>query len=452
MDLLSIGRITETDIDEVVNQLGVRRFVEDDSIQNEPNADYVIGNAVLELKLVEEEGLMKTKRRHKIGQLFIECHSNCPVLVLDPMLLDSDRQRKYYDILAKPLLKPIQRAAKQLDVSATCMTGTPSRVLIVLNIGYTALDHEEFKKLAAQICRRNTSRIDSLIVGGVYSYSDGFTSYVFFPLEHIPINVGRTFGNFEAFRTHWCSKANELMTDLLKGTSNRLLDKAPVIDLVYSENGILLVKPSPQFGQPSEFWRDGRPRENSTGMEKLPAVGRTFPNIHSSDWVELRTLLDEHDFFKESYTMWCDYRANVEKSLHSLTCPFVPINVDVRMFQKWCQGKSLSLSYTALCSFVTERFITNTRNMRDSASSIENNIVMPNRYILVETWEIGRNLSYDVSSIYIVTEQESVYRRSPILLKERMFFQHALVLGAAYAIKFDVDVLFYHVDRTYGWV
>ena len=59
LDYLRIGRILEKDFDFIVEEAGGFRYSADHSRENEHNADYRLGNAVIELKIVEDEGLEK---------------------------------------------------------------------------------------------------------------------------------------------------------------------------------------------------------------------------------------------------------------------------------------------------------------------------------------------------------------------------------------------------------
>ena len=65
MEYAKIGKLTEDDLDEIIAKLGGHRFSPDHSREKDPNTDYVLGNAVIELKLINEEGLEKEERRRK---------------------------------------------------------------------------------------------------------------------------------------------------------------------------------------------------------------------------------------------------------------------------------------------------------------------------------------------------------------------------------------------------
>ena len=58
MEYLSFSLLTETDFDEVIMNAGGRRYTDDLTIQ-ELNCDYILDDAVIELKIIEEEPINK---------------------------------------------------------------------------------------------------------------------------------------------------------------------------------------------------------------------------------------------------------------------------------------------------------------------------------------------------------------------------------------------------------
>jgi hypothetical protein len=64
MDYTRIGTVAEKDFDSVIKEAGGVRIEEPSS------ADYLLNEAVVELKLIEEEGLDKGTRQIKIAKLF----------------------------------------------------------------------------------------------------------------------------------------------------------------------------------------------------------------------------------------------------------------------------------------------------------------------------------------------------------------------------------------------
>jgi hypothetical protein len=69
MDYVKIGKLEESDFDGIITRAGGRRFSPDHSRETDKNADFVFGSAIVELKLVNEDGLEKQKRQRKNERL-----------------------------------------------------------------------------------------------------------------------------------------------------------------------------------------------------------------------------------------------------------------------------------------------------------------------------------------------------------------------------------------------
>ena len=87
MNYMRIYRLTENNFDKIIEAAGGNRFIIDNNPEKQPNADYLLEDAIVELKFVEEEGLEKQERQQKIAALFSKCFPQKPVVVLDPKLL-----------------------------------------------------------------------------------------------------------------------------------------------------------------------------------------------------------------------------------------------------------------------------------------------------------------------------------------------------------------------------
>lgn len=118
MESIRISRVTEEDFNSIVESAGGRRLVEDDSLESDPNADYILDNSILELKLVQEEGLEKVTRQRKLAEIYSRNQPNQPVVIIAPELLDEEDRRLYYCALEGPLKTAIKHAAKQLNASS----------------------------------------------------------------------------------------------------------------------------------------------------------------------------------------------------------------------------------------------------------------------------------------------------------------------------------------------
>lgn len=452
MDYLKIGRITEADFDEMIVAAGGRRYVADHSAEQYPNADYILNEAILELKLIEEEGLNKNARQKKIAELFRLQQPERPVIVLSPDLLDEDSQHTYDNAMAGPIKTAVKQAAKQLQSTQTRLGDNRVRVLIAINVGYTALSHDEFRRIVLKRIRSDTRKIDCAVVGGIYHYSDKFDSYVIFPFEECPIIVGRRFSSFDALKLQWDAFTEALMTDVIKGTAARIFDKMPVIDLKYEINDVTYLKPAPRIGKPSDFWRDGRPRENSSGITMCPPVAQTFPDLDYDNWQRFKEQLPDEEFFKDTYEAWLDFRNRQDALLGTTTKPFVPVVVTCSEAIAWCHRNNCTLSVRRLCEYASSLFDQRVREVLRGAKCRSQCAILVPSYVYLLTEEIGQDKANDLSSISLVRETTSGTQRTELVRNARLFYEVGLALSAAYAVKYGVNTVMYDKDLTFAWV
>ena len=453
MNQLCVARVCEADFDQMIAASGGRRCVQDSSVQDNSNADYELDDAFLELKLVEEEGLEKDSRRSKVAALFRVTQPGRPVVVLDPMQLDADGERHYFNIMAGPVQTAVKKAAGQLECTRAAAGGDGTRVLIIINNGYTALSHEEFKRVVLKSARQDTTKIDSVVVGGIYHYSDQFDSYVLSPLEECPIDISRRFHSFAKLKEQWDAFSERVMTSLIQGNDpNRRFEKMPVVDIAFDINSVSYVKPAPRIGIPSKFWKHGRPRNNSTGITTCPPVARTFPDMDAENWRHFREVLPSSSFFLERYPDWIRFREKALAQHHEPKEPLVPVTISYEGALEWCQRSGYPLSETQVFAYAAYLFDKAAHDLIACAVSRSASSVMPARYIGVETHEIGQDQAYDFSSIRLVRETHGGSDVLELVQAERIFHEHALALAAAYALRYEVGVVMYDRILTYAWV
>jgi hypothetical protein len=65
METLRVRPIDESAMDEIVGKAGGERAHPDADRRQEPGADYVLGNALIELKALDDEGMSKLERPHR---------------------------------------------------------------------------------------------------------------------------------------------------------------------------------------------------------------------------------------------------------------------------------------------------------------------------------------------------------------------------------------------------
>jgi len=79
--------------------------------------------------------------------------------------------------------------------------------------------------------------------------------------------------------------------------------------------------------------------------------------------------------------------------------------------------------------------------------------ISPSRYVLAVTEEIGQNRANDISHIVAITEMPDSDPAVRVLVADaRVFHEHALALGCAYAVAEDIECVLWQKDLRYAWV
>jgi hypothetical protein len=312
------------------------------------------------------------------------------------------------------------------------------------------LNHEEFKHVAEKCVKNDTSNIDYLICGGVYYHSDGFDSFVLAPFGIIHILKSHKPPWFDILYKAWNNYVNQIITKFTRGLGQENANKLPVLDLEFERNGITYVKPAPPLGR-SLFWPDGkRPRENTSGIEKCPHVGVPFPKISQISWQMLKKKISDDCYLQDSYQDWLEFSKREDERHSDFLKPLVPMGIS-DSFVKDVISNTKELFFIDLCQKANLLFSESAIRLSRTASAIDNfNLYIP-KYIYVLVKEIGMDQKNDLTSIYIVTNIEGFEDKKTVVEDVRIFFEHALALSAAYAVKLNVPKVVYKKDKTYSW-
>jgi len=449
LESFNLHRIDENDFDQVVEKAGGERI--DDSIVPDgvKSADYELGGAVIELKIVEEEGLEKPERQEKIGALFRDQFPDFPVVVVDPYIIDETSRRKLFRILEGPIKGLVKKASKQLATSGAALEAT-ARVLIIFNNGFMSLRHKDFEKLVLKCVRNDTQNIDLVIVGGMYFHYDGFDNYMNFYFTHHPINANVN-PDLKSLDASWNDFVTGYMNDVVMNPSEESPGKRPSSDISFDKGGVTFVRPRPQVGKQSTFFIHGRPRENSTGKDRCPPVASVIPDIAPDQWKTLRELLTDGANLPESATEWCEREAASDSQDDPLR-PNVTFRFSIDGFLDSIDKGTAQPTVEGLKYFACEIMSDRCRHLASQASDLPEVIALANRYILVHTTEIGSDKAYDFSSILLISDIPGFESEEILVKNQRIFFEHALCLGASYAVKHSCSAIYTRKNTDFGWV
>jgi hypothetical protein len=452
METFCIRPLSETDIDAVIAIAGGKRAHYDADRRSRVGADYLLKEAVIELKALDDEGLNKPERQMKLATLFHKYESDRPVIVLDRARLPQDGQREYDHILEGPIKTAVHSAKGQLRQSRAEYPSTSVSILLVVNNGYTALDHATLLQMIARRARNDTQQIDGVVVAGCYFHSDTFDNFFLWPIDYIPINIGRTFAAYETLRQAWNTYAGKFMTDVIQGRIAPDTIKGPVVDTQFEVDGVTYVKPAPPIGNKSEFFSSGRHRIDSSGLTRCPPVATTFPEMTREEWRRFHVAFPDEGLLLGSYEEWQVYRTKAAVSGTPLM-PFVAIPVTFKGWQKWRKEQRMSKAFFSLSSYANAVFDRQLRTILSAARERSSSSIFPSRYVLVVTEEIGQDRANDVSHIAAIREVPNgePFVRS-LLSNARMFHEYALALAGAYAVADGIEYVLWQKELQYAWI
>lgn len=438
MDYFKISKFTENDFTSIIESIGGRRFSMDDSKETQQNCDYVFQDALIELKLVEENLIEKKAKRDKLAELFIR-NSNSKTVILAPELLTEKQQREYYRILETPIKTALKKASKQLQESSE--SENVVKVALIINNGLSFMMPEEFEKIAMERAKNDTSGIDILLIGGCYFFSDKFDHRFLFPLKELYLNGIYRTDIIDSIRKGWNCFINEFMKSQIIET-NLDKNKEPVKDISFEIGDILYVKPPPKMGK-SNFWRNGRPREDSTNLNVCPPVSTVIPTFDKENYEIAKKLIHDYWNLKENlqeYQIWVEKRIEEHSTLFH---PFIGIKIS-------CKNLN-ACSFRELSEFSVEVFDQQIRKIIDSSREFTKEHQSLN-YILLNCIEIGMDEANDLAYINHISEYPILEYNKIIMEGERVKFEYALVLASAYCLKVGADCVYYVRNETYKWV
>lgn len=442
-----IQRLSETEVETVVIRAGGKRAHPDADRRSLRGADFVLGSSVIELKILEDEGLDKPERRQKLTKLFRERFPARPTVVLDRGLLDAQGQRDYDRIVEGPVKSAVSSARQQLQQSRTEHNAT-STVLWVINNGYSSLSHGALMEMVGRRARNDSSVIDAVVVSGAYFYSDTFDSFFLWPIDCTPIYLDKPFLDFDALRDAWKGLAMDRMNALMREPAAALDTKGPVVDISFKSGGVTYVMPTPPMGQKSKFFINGRPRNNSTGITSSPPVATVFAGLNRQELTEFKR---RHALAVSTadYNEWTTKEARARSKCDLK--PFITIPVTYAGWWEWArqQPKETSVS---VHRYATDLFQKKIVGVINGARERTGHSVLPRRYMLLLTEEIGQDLAFDVSHLAeVCTLPDGSDHIDEVWTDKTMFFEQALTVAAAEAIARGVECVLWEKDKTYAW-
>ena len=450
MDQFYIPPLTEADLTSMVEAAGGAVAHLDAGHRSRKGADFILQNAVIELKILSEDGFGKTARQQKLASLFRDEGFKAPVVVLDRENLSAAGRRAYDRIIEGPVKTEVASARKQLQETRRERADTTLSILWVVNNGYTALNHDDLVRLVGHRARNDSRSIDGVIVGGCYFHSDGFDSFFLWPITYVPIRLV-DFPGFDVLRNAWNQFAERFMSRAVLGELESNEPKGPVMDAQFELEGVTFVKPAPPIGGKSDFYSRGRPRTNTSPVDLYGPIALTFPKLTRGEWLKVRHALLGQREICERYQDWMR-QERCGRGEGTPLRPFVPVPVTCSGWQSWCANHGRRQTMTSVRDYANKIFLDRIQAVIANAREMKEGCIVPARYILVVTDEIGRDKTNDLSRIALVVCRMTGESEIRAIVEDlRIFHEHAVLLASAYAVEEGLDAVMWVVCKKYAW-
>ncbi|MBL7234178.1 hypothetical protein [Komagataeibacter oboediens] len=429
-----IPPITETDLDTVIVNAGGSRLHPDHDRRDKVGADYRLGEALIELKFLDQEGLDKVGRQKKIHKLFEEINPDQLAITLDRDNLQARNQRQFDSIMRGPIQTAVKKANDQLKQSRSEFSDTKCSVLLIINNNYSSLDHEYLCNLVLNRVRQDTSHIDTVVVGGVYFYLDGEDGTIFSPMQ--PFKVRTIFNEFNRLKASWEAFTDSFVEKLTQPASKADRTKGPLAEKQFKVGNVSYNRPVPGGQFLEKLLSQSVVSKSYADKETSVYVAKTLPQISRHEWFLFRNHHALSIELLDSFEMWM-IRENKARKAAIPTCPLVMMPITSSGWVAWCNelGKKESIS-----QYVNDLFKSRLDLLKSCAKDMRRCIILPARYTLAVTNVFGTDEAAALSSIFIVVERaDGSTDRRCVVDMAGLSSEHAIALAAAYAIQERIE-------------
>jgi hypothetical protein len=258
--MFPIPRITESFVDSLVNELGWQRYLDGHSpVEGRLNADYLAPSAIIELKIIEEEGLEKTERQEKLAKLLSNSQQSGTEVDITFENIPISVKREVQRIVSMPIQSAVKKASRQIRHTGEDLAReTDFGVLLIVNNGYSYLNADNFERIVVQRCVNDSNRISYAFCVTVDYHQGAFDAYVFLTARGRAIRDEEPWDAEKALADAFQRRFNDAMTQMMRDQMNPDLWKnqlAPVTDIRFESDGVRYFRKAPEVPD-SRFRRE----------------------------------------------------------------------------------------------------------------------------------------------------------------------------------------------------
>ena len=249
---MRIPAFDEQAVDRAIQKAGGHRLTKEEANNHQTlNADYVLGDWIIELKELEEERLLKPSHQDALATLF-EKYACDDHMEIDYDALSAEDQKLFLKSACGPVRHALEKASKQIAATkAHSRRPNAKGAVIILNNGYGSLRPELLPRIADQIARCH-SQIELVICLSQYFITNGFDNVVNFHID--PVTAPDSL--IEAFYDAVYEEETALMTKAITTHPDEMENPLnPMCPIIFEKNGkkyryVPGVPPNTMFQEP----------------------------------------------------------------------------------------------------------------------------------------------------------------------------------------------------------
>ena len=248
--MFPVPRITESFMDAVAIDVGWHRYLDLHTLRKgRLNADYLAPGFVIELKIIEEEGVRKEQRQKKLAKLFSSAYPQNSEIDIALETSPEHIRREVEKAVSGPIQTAVKKASQQIretseDLSRTSDTG----VLLIVNNGFSYLNADSFERLVIRRCTNDSTRIAYAFCVTVEYHQGGFDAFVFCKARCHAIQQTAPWIHQEPLLQAIYNRFDEAMSRMMSDQMNPTLwseNLEPVIDIRFESDGVHYVRKAP---------------------------------------------------------------------------------------------------------------------------------------------------------------------------------------------------------------
>ncbi len=248
--MFPIPRLTESFVDAIACDLGWQRYLDTHApSEGRLNADYLGNNAIIELKIIEEEGLDKESRQATLAKLFSKAHPNRSQIDLTFENVPASIRREVQRVVSTPIQSAVKKASRQIAHSAEDLgRQSDTGVLLIVNNGYSYLNADNFEQLVVQRCRNDSNHINYAFCVTVDYHQGDFDAYIFLTARCHAIRDEGPWDAEKALADKFQKHFNDAMTKVMRDQMNPEFwqkNLPPVTDIRFERDGVQYVREAP---------------------------------------------------------------------------------------------------------------------------------------------------------------------------------------------------------------